>query len=53
MINAEKAEQIDKALKFLAGAASGYRHGRGTTATNKFDKALDILQRIEHEMINQ
>ncbi|KKK84365.1 hypothetical protein LCGC14_2784030, partial [marine sediment metagenome] len=37
----------------LACAASGYRRGQGTTATDKFDKALNILQRIEYEMINQ
>ncbi len=50
MTNAEKAEAIERAIKLLASATSAYRHGGGPTAADKFDDALDILQRIEYEM---
>ena len=48
MTNAEKAQQINKAVGLLTGSASAYRHGRGSTGRDKFDKALDLLDLIEH-----
>ena len=50
MTNAAKAQRIEEAIKLLSGAASAYRHGGGPTAADKFDDALDILQRIEYEL---
>ncbi len=49
MTNAERAQQVEKAIKLLASAASAYRHGRGATAGDKFDDAMDILDLVEFE----
>lgn len=48
MSNQEKAQQIDKAIKELAGAASAYRHGRRSTAAKKLGVALDLLALVEY-----